>query len=293
MLGARLVMFAIADNAWADGIAFPSQGDLTESTLLSERSVRSGLREAEELDELETRKARKGRSFFNVYRVTVGPIRQVEVDYGRLEKMGIRVTKPFSSVAELSVSTGKSCRVNHGTQPEENDHFNRQSTTVQPADFDRAYKEGNRKESEEEPSAAAAGDLQDLGDRLLAETIRGELDALVAGAKLRQLALAEPERALAWIQVAKTDAVRNPAGFVLAGLESGDWPSVRGRPPGPTEYDRCRHWIEHGSATRLDPDHAHSLVDEYDLGEVERQELHELLDQAIDVKQTTAAEAAA
>lgn len=55
-------------------------------------------------------------------------------------------------------------------------------------------------------------------------------------------ALAEPARALAWIDLAEREASRNPGGFVRKGIEGGTWPSERrnGKPDEkPREYLPC------------------------------------------------------
>lgn len=96
--------------------------------------------------------------------------------------------------------------------------------------------------------------------------------------RLKQLALADPERALAWIELASSEATRNPAGFVIAGLESGDWPAPRGLAA--TTLLRQLAWVTETS-WQLTPEHAHEIVDDL-LGTLDAEaiaELHRLVDQ--------------
>jgi hypothetical protein len=112
-LSARLVLLAIADNAdEGSGIAWPPIVDhpdtpphrlrsISFKTRLSEREVRLSLRQLEQLDELEVTQAQRGRSRINVYRVTVGYLREREP---RLtDDVPFKLLRPFST-------TGKECR---------------------------------------------------------------------------------------------------------------------------------------------------------------------------------------
>jgi hypothetical protein len=132
----------------------------------------------------------------------------------------------------------------------------------------------------------------ELANALKADAAAGlehELEQLQAGATLKQLARAEPDRALAWIQTAKLEADRNAAGFVRAGLESGEWPSRRGdtfRTASATQS-----WIENTS-WRLDPEHAHEILDErastVAIDSADLAELHQLVDQMRDARREVA-----
>lgn len=66
-----------------------------------------------------------------------------------------------------------------------------------------------------------------------------KLDELALNGTARELALTEPDRAQAWIDLAETEADRNPAAFVLAGLKSRAWPSPRGRTRRTTTTPPC------------------------------------------------------
>jgi len=69
---------------------------------------------------------------------------------------------------------------------------------------------------------AAAGTTPDAAAALLTQ-----LDDLGLNGTALELALAEPDRAQAWINLATTEAKTNPSGFVLAGLKSKAWPATR------------------------------------------------------------------
>lgn len=99
VLGARLVALVLADAAHPDGITWLGQTELRRRTRLSERAVRDGLRALEELDELESRKAQRGRRRINVYRVIVGAIGEVEPDYNDLP---FALAAPFSRPADVA-----------------------------------------------------------------------------------------------------------------------------------------------------------------------------------------------
>jgi len=129
-------------------------------------------------------------------------------------------------------------------------------------------------------AAAAASELVALLGDAAAAQLEQDLRDLKAGSRLRELAFANPQLAIEWIQVAKLEAAR-PAGFVLRGLESGLAPSPRDdafRTAAST-----RRWISEVS-WRLDSEHAHELLDERCskllIDGDELQALHELVDEA-------------
>lgn len=64
-----------------------------------------------------------------------------------------------------------------------------------------------------------------------AAAILQRLDDLGLNGDALQHARQDPARAQAWIDLAETEADRNPAAFVLTGLRSEAWPSPRGRTP--------------------------------------------------------------
>lgn len=136
-------------------------------------------------------------------------------------------------------------------------------------------------------TTAAAAELAALLEPDAAAGLEHELEQLQAGRTLRALAVADPDRALAWIQTAKIEADRNAAGFVRRGLESGEWPSRRG--DSFRTASSTRSWIENTS-WRLEPEDAHEILDErastLTITSDELAELHRLVD---DIREARAA----
>lgn len=64
-------------------------------------------------------------------------------------------------------------------------------------------------------------------DAAAAEDVVGQIEDLGLNGQAIHLAQAEPARAQAWLKLASAEAQKNPAGYVLAGLKSGEWPSPR------------------------------------------------------------------
>jgi hypothetical protein len=77
--------------------------------------------------------------------------------------------------------------------------------------------------------AAAAGD-DAVQDSSVAGDVLAGLDELgVSDNRIRGRALDEPERALAWIELALERAVHNPAGYFVKLFKTGEWPAPRRR----------------------------------------------------------------
>lgn len=96
----------------------------------------------------------------------------------------------------------------------------------------------------------------------------------------RELALADPERALAWLELAATEATRNPAAFVRQGVLSSAWPSPRIAPPAsPDRLEPKKASIANLVETGVDAAEIRYFIDvEWEtLADVERAELHEYL----------------
>lgn len=81
-LAARLVLLALADAAHDDGITWIGQGAIAEKAKIGEQSVRRCIRNLENLGEIETRKAQRGRRRINVHRVVMPGLD--DPDYDRL-----------------------------------------------------------------------------------------------------------------------------------------------------------------------------------------------------------------
>lgn len=124
---------------------------------------------------------------------------------------------------------------------------------------------------------AAASELAATIETAAAAELEQRLRELRAGTRLRLVAHADPQRALAWIDVAETEASRNPAGFVMAGLKSGEWPSQR--TPTSTSTSSRTAWLE-TTARQLGADLAHDIVDGWDdLDPGELAQWHQALDE--------------
>jgi len=89
-LGARLVGMVLSDAAGDDGIVWLGQEKIAARAHLSERGVRDALRRLEELGELETRQAKRGRARVNVYRLRLGAA------VPQYERLPFVVDDPFS-----------------------------------------------------------------------------------------------------------------------------------------------------------------------------------------------------
>lgn len=83
-------------------------------------------------------------------------------------------------------------------------------------------REEESRREEKSSSTRAQDDAEQAAAALLER-----LDALGLNGRTREQALAEPDRATAWIDLAQTEAKSNQAGFVRTGIQTGEWPSVR------------------------------------------------------------------
>jgi hypothetical protein len=117
-----MVMAAVAGD---DGICWASQKRLIDETLLSERGVRDSIRRLEELGEIETRHAQRGRKRINVYRLWCSE----EPDYERLPFV---VDTPFSRPA-TSAGRGVDDRQLASPRPADRDRDDRQIAAPTPS----------------------------------------------------------------------------------------------------------------------------------------------------------------
>lgn len=106
-LGARLVGMVMADAAGDDGICWLEQEKIMARTGLSERGVRENVRALEELGEVETRQAQRGRRRVNVYRLWCAAPPQYE-------RLPFELDDPFSDdrqkvpvVDDRQISSGR------------------------------------------------------------------------------------------------------------------------------------------------------------------------------------------
>lgn len=98
-LGSRLTIFALADAAHDDGVTWISEEQLAHRTRLTERQVRNCLRNLEELGEVETRKAQRGRRRINVYHVVLPGLAAVEYD-----RLPFDLPEPFTTGKDVRSS---------------------------------------------------------------------------------------------------------------------------------------------------------------------------------------------
>jgi hypothetical protein len=135
------------------------------------------------------------------------------------------------------------------------------------------------------PNAAAAAASEELANGFAADALaelEQRLAELRAGRTLTAAARRDPQRALAWIELAASEANRNPSGFVLAGLESGEWPGVRG--PASSSTRNLQKWVDE-TAVQLGRESAHTVLDDWDLelDDGERAHWHQAIDEACDL----------
>jgi len=271
----RNVLVALADAAHVDGVTWlpiappanrpGSDACIAARANCSKREVIRALKRLQALGELEVCKAQRRQCRINVYRITVGQTAQTEVDY---ERLPFTIDRPFGP--------GDNTSPGH-LDPEAPSNADQVTTRARPGDQSSPGHDKEQDPPPKPPAAAAARTTETEPDGLLATALR----SLGASRRLVQLALADPERALAWVELAQSEASRNPAGFVIAGLESGDWPSPRG--PTATTLFRQLAWVTETS-WRLDLGHAHEIVDSL-LGTLDAEEiaeLHRLVDQERD-----------
>jgi len=293
----RNVLLALADCAWFDGVTWILVGDdkqdeeLTICRLarVSRTTVWRSIQALIELGDIQTVRVRRGRSFVTLYRVLHGA---TDVDYERIpfdlphrfdeqppqvERSTLKRSGDGAAASGLDsavANTGSVERSNLQRSPE--------ASTLQPEAVQRftgdalnvssscahvkAETEENRKENQQQQGDAAAVALLD-----------DHLRNLGVASPIRQQALAEPDRAKAWLEVAATAATINPAGFFVACFTAGEWPSGR-LDKRQTSHVAQLEWIEQTSWC-LEAEDAHAIVDDWrDLDDVDRAELHEQVD---------------
>lgn len=125
------------------------------------------------------------------------------------------------------------------------------------------------------PSAnnAAADTPQDDPEPAAADLLEAEvlqrLDDIGLGGKAVTLAIKNPRRAKAWLDQAGRKAKTNPAGYVLTGLTSGEWPTAKAlgtnaAEPEPARQQRttCPHCGLHFKGPLTLNDHLHTSHEE-------------------------------
>jgi hypothetical protein len=229
----RNVLVALADAAHHDGVTWIPQGPPTDPKSIAYRA-HAGVRTVERaietlvaLGELQVRRARRGRSYVNVYRVTVGSIAEQDVDYARLP---FELDEPFETATGTTrrTTTRQDGGLNEDVQPASFDGSTRQNEQVQPANFAALRARVSSDPSVNHPATDAAARierLQALGwtptQIQLATSRPGELDRAI---QLLNEASADPAcrrpAALAW--------TRFRAGAQPADLEPAAAPGATG-----------------------------------------------------------------
>lgn len=319
----RLVLITISDSAHHDGVTWIQQGPIDNDRSIafrarcSVKTVERAIGALVAMRELEVRRARRGRSFVNVYRVVVGDIGRTGVEYDRLP---FEIDEPFSTPEELLIRGTTSTRHPAGLKeagsrepldcaaPAHAQDSTRQvdglsdgaSGPVNPSE-DRSSTPQLRPFNATDPSRARAGFLFDpKGDPTTDPSATAAASAAAAvdvlkltsnmrrlgvGAKVKMEALSEPDRAEAWMLVALTESAVNPAGNFADGIRSGEWPSPRGAAGAKAARSESRRYYRERSLENLvregGLEEARYLIDvEWEnLAGAERAELHELVDE--------------
>jgi hypothetical protein len=124
--GTRTLLLALSEVAHLDGVAALRQGKeskpedrrtILHRTRLTERQIRRCVAAAQELDELEVLIAQAGRQRFHVYRIIVGKLRSLEVDYERLQTETRFGDLRFWSIEELREPVGRRSQHRHVMPP--------------------------------------------------------------------------------------------------------------------------------------------------------------------------------
>lgn len=183
---ALLVLLKLADHAEeGSGIAFPPIVDredtpphrrrsLCAKTKLSEREVRNSIRELEELGEIETRQAQRGRARVNVYRVRVGYLAERDAEIGDLP---FKLLEPFSTTGNLCRQSDSATGGNPRSElPAIHDADHRQSTTSTTGTRNRAKPHQGTASAVEpsvEPPEGPAAEPKELSLRAVTQPAEG------------------------------------------------------------------------------------------------------------------------
>jgi len=314
----RLVLLAIADVAYHDGVGWLPQGlpasrkSIASYAHCSERQVRRSVDALQRADELEVRRAQQGRRRKLIYRVVVGRLRDLEVEYDRLL---FSLSAPFSTPDELAIprpdrlagrERGGSADP-HGERdrdegPEDDrtawppvpQSDDRPAETRRPDIYDRGdrtqesgrIENGPEKRSRKRSSAAAKSSSSTSAPPppiVSGSPLQQELWRLQVPAAVRVQTLEDAPRAQAWLELARREAHSNVAGYFVAGFSSGEWPSDRGEVVS-SERRRTgqeaslRNLVSLGMADEA----RHMIEVEWPtLTQIERNELHSLVEELI------------
>lgn len=284
-----LYMSAAGDGAW------PGNARLATETTMGKSTVREALRGLDTKGWL-IREINRGRGNTNLYEARIPRSYYDRLDPG--EKRQILAVFGLDRLADDEI-TGEAVSVlpaapEPATKRSAGAGENRQAVAVLPTAKTASHERENRQDRDaktagglaptrsgpdQEQTAAAELELAGLVDGAAAVELDERLNTIRAGVTLRREAHADPQRALAWLELAATEADRNPSGFVLAGIRSGEWPGIRG--PVSTSRDKMRAWVDE-TAWKLGRDAAHEVLDDWDLelDSSELEEWHQAIDEA-------------
>jgi hypothetical protein len=313
--GPRFTLTAIAEDAWHDGVAWIEQGWPTKDSPQPSRDTIAGrtgnraetvarhVADLEGLDELEVREVIEFGDRRLVYRVIVGAIRCLEVQYAhhRLEArrrvMPVRFWTPEQLLLPRAQrpdnSSGRLARIaairasilTRGTPeraPDGSSGADLTDAQVPPDELSvrdltdsRGPARASGQGSTSFPGVRAAAAVETDAAAALLEAALKELGV---PRSLRRRALADPKRAAAWLELAQREAARNPGGFFRSGFETGDYPSPR-RGAGDGRAGSMEAWIDNNSWRLEEAADAHMIVDDWTgIDDAQRSLYHERVD---------------
>jgi hypothetical protein len=269
--------------------AFPSVETLAGECGRSVSTVRGALRELERKGWLATQ-TRVGRGHTNVYEAVIPDqetrLTQVVSDAADVASTGPadgadspshEAPTPSAGEPPAEAETRLTAAGLAEGKPAGGEAENRRERGLNPPGSGDKDVRGRHEDDSSSTPAAAAAASGGLRFRLRRHRVGGEL---------LERALAEPDRAEAWLDLAEREATGNVAGFFRAGIESGDWPSERGAAAGPTADERRRAQLSsliENLGAEQGADEARCLIDRdwETLTAIERAELHLLVDELV------------
>ena len=297
---AWMVLTALSDAAdKTTAITWRSERELGEFTHLAEKSVRNGLRWLEAHHEIETRVAQRGRRRINVYRVVLGRYAEIDLDELDLD-LPFPLLEPFSRPADIAgrrldelaermeaatpeTTAGRPADIaarEDGGRPADSGDDDRHILPSRPADpAEHTSLRGPKEEPEGDPSAE-----QTAAAAWIRMKLERGMRQLRVGHRVRELAIADPERATAWLDVARREGKHNPAGMFADGIRGGEWPSGRGPEAAAVICHRAAKEASLRTHVAVgNVDFARELIDvEWEtLTPIERAELHLIVDDLV------------
>lgn len=268
--------------------AFPAMETLASRCGRSVSTVRGALRELERKGWLEV-EFNRGRGHTNRYRATVP---------GEPENhLSPAVSEAASVVSTMALGGAQGAPPASNARPR-TDRSETTETRLSQADFAGPEPAAVSSKTADPDAETRRGPVPTTSGPRHHHASSSTTDAAAAGIEMRLRrhrvgrahvadATADLERAAAWLDVAEREATGNVAGFWIAGFRSGEWPSDRGDTIELNNRRRgreasIRNWINGGA----DIDEARYWIDHEwaDLTQVERSELHELVDELVSAR---------